>query len=131
MQIRNITRVTHSSAPVLDEKLPWRLNAYARMPLARFAQPDALATYLDLHDVTGSRRLRRERATPAAAGILQARIAPMRRVSGEEVILGDGVDVALEDAILAVPARHGSSATFWRARWRSARTSCASPKCAS
>jgi type VI protein secretion system component VasA len=99
LQIRNITRVTAPRPVALGERLPWRVNAYARMPAARFAEAASLAAFLDVHDVTGARRTSRLNTDPAAAGVTSARRELVRRVEGDEVLLGDQLDLTLDERV--------------------------------
>jgi hypothetical protein len=46
----NITRVTPSQRAPLGRNHPWRLNAYARMPPHRLAEPVSIAEFLALHE---------------------------------------------------------------------------------
>ncbi len=103
VQFTNITRVTPPHPMSFDARLPWRVNAYARMPVAQFGQAGSLAAYLDVHDVTGARSKVPHGADPASAGIVSARRSSVRRVEGDEVFLGDQVDVALDEDVFGGP----------------------------
>ena len=103
VQLANITRVTPSYLPRTSGRVPWRLNAYGRMPVATFCRAASLATYLDLHDVTGARDSAPPGSDPAVAGIVVATRTPLKRVEGSEVRSGDRIDVTLDDARLGGP----------------------------
>ena len=102
-QLTNITRVTPPHPARLDARLPWRVNAYARMPVAQFGQAGSLAAYLDLHDVTGARRAVTPGAAPAVAGVVGATRSAVKRVEGDEVFLGDQVNLTLDDDVFGGP----------------------------
>jgi type VI protein secretion system component VasA len=99
IQLSNITRVTPPRPAVLHGRLPWRVNAYARMPAARFAHAGALAAYLDIHNVTLARAPSGPGASPADAGVRAVSRHAAERVLGNEVHLGETVDLALDSAI--------------------------------
>jgi hypothetical protein len=107
MQIANITRVTRSRDAVLDGRLPWRVNAYARMPASRLAQAGSLAAYLDIHDVTQTRAHASPGASPTDAGLLGVSRRPIERVLGSEVHHGESVELALDPAVFG-----GAGATW-------------------
>jgi type VI secretion system protein ImpG len=98
MQCANFTRVSPAYPPVLDERLPWRVNAYARMPLMHLATASSLAAFVDLHDLRPNRRTVPKDATPASAGFSAVHRRPVYRVEGEDVIHGDAVDLVLNEA---------------------------------
>ena len=50
----NITRVTSSQRALLGSNHAWRLNAYARMPSVRFAEPVHFAEFVRLHATPGA-----------------------------------------------------------------------------
>lgn len=102
-QMANLTRVTPAWSPCLDARMPWRLNAYARMPVSRFCRAASLASYLDLHDPTGTRRAVPRGAHPAVGGVVAATRTPATRVVGSEVRLGDEIDIILDDNRLGGP----------------------------
>jgi type VI secretion system protein ImpG len=96
IQIANITRVTPPRSPVLGERLPWRLNATARMSVFQFAQLSCLKSYLALHDVAragGARAGERD-----GGGVLSVKRSGVKRVVGHEVHHGDAVDFVLDEA---------------------------------
>jgi type VI secretion system protein ImpG len=99
LQATNISRVSPSRRAALDQWLPWRLSAYARMPIPQLAQAGSLAAFLDVHDVTGKRRRPENGGNSGRAGVLFATHSMVKRVSGDEVLLGDQVDFALDDAV--------------------------------
>jgi type VI protein secretion system component VasA len=104
IQFTNITRVTPPRPASLDARLPWRVNAYARMPVAQFGQAGPLAGYLDVHDVTGARSAVTPGADPASAGVVSAKRSGVKRVEGDEVFLGDQVDLTLDEGVFGGPA---------------------------
>jgi type VI secretion system protein ImpG len=107
LQIANITRVTRPRDAVLDGRLPWRINAYARMPASRFAHAGSLAAYLDIHDVTQTRAHVAPGAPPADAGVLAVSRQPAERVLGSAVHHGESVELALDPAVFG-----GTGATW-------------------
>jgi type VI secretion system protein ImpG len=96
-QITNITRVTPPSAPVLDARLPWRVNAYARMPVMQFASAASLAAYVELHNPRRGHVAERG-ADPASAGFVSAVRRSVHRVERDEVAHGDEIDLVLDEA---------------------------------
>ena len=98
----NLTRVTPPRPAVLGGRVPWRVNAFARIPCARFSTAASLAAYLDLHDPTRSDN--RERGTsPAAVGVLSVARRGTARVRGSEVRHGERIEVELEDSVFGGP----------------------------
>jgi type VI protein secretion system component VasA len=101
-QIANITRVTPPSPPRLDARLPWRVNAYARMPVMQFASAASLASYVELHDPRRGRTVE-QGADPASAGFVSATRRSVHRVERDEVVHGDEVDLVLDEAAFGGP----------------------------
>ncbi len=95
--IANITRVTPPYAPRFDTRLPWRMNAYARMPVLHFAKAGALASYVELFDPRRDAS-HAKHSDPALAGIVSATRRSVYRVVRDEVVHGDEVDLVLDEA---------------------------------
>ena len=93
LPVTNITRVTRPFAPRLDDHLPWRLNAYARMPVTDLATAPALGTYVALHDPRDDDG----REPAATSGILSVARRSSHRVVRDEVVHGDDVDIELDE----------------------------------
>jgi type VI secretion system protein ImpG len=96
-QIANITRVTPPFPPRLDSRLPWRINAYARMPVMQFATAASLASYVELHDPRRG-RLVEWSPDPSTAGVVSVTRRSTHRVERDEVIHGDEVDLVLDES---------------------------------
>jgi type VI protein secretion system component VasA len=94
-QTVNITRVTPPVPPDFNARLPWRMNAYARMPLAKFASAETLASYVELLDPR--RQGARGAADAASVGFLGATRRSSYRVLRDEVVHGDDVDLVLDE----------------------------------
>jgi type VI protein secretion system component VasA len=103
LQVTNLTRVTAPRPVRLEARFPWRANAYARMPVSRFALAASLAGYLDLHDATAARADALPGASPSLAGIVSAERRPVKRVEGDEVFLGDEVHLMLDSSVFGGP----------------------------
>ncbi len=126
----NVTRVSPPSPPALEARLPWRLNAYARMTIRDFASAASLASYVELHDPRRSRPLPKD-DDPAAAGFVSVARTGTYRVERDEVIHGDDVDLVLDEAafggrgaawlvgelVARALAERAEALRFTRARW--------------
>jgi hypothetical protein len=70
----NVTRVAPSRRALLGQNHPWRMNAYARMPPARFATDAYLHEFFALHDSSDVRDASARIQVPSFAGARHDRV---------------------------------------------------------
>jgi type VI secretion system protein ImpG len=97
-ELSNVTRVTPPWSCALAQRIPWRLNAYARMSVFQFACKRSLNAYLELHDPA-----RASTPSVSASGIVAVTRRRVSRVDGTEVHHGDDVDLELDEDALGGP----------------------------